>query len=256
MPLADFFRSKVPLTPTDPNKPTNQQTPLSKGQQEQQIRQAKERKPNDPLDTGSKDFAEAGDSNTKNPLDSFAGMYDNKVRTAEETPPVFALDPTLLKNAASQLNFSSHVTPELVQKLQSGDATAVAEAFNELGRQVYQTTMSHSSTLTDKFVGARMAHDRKGLGQSVHSVLTANSLAKLAEQNPTLKEHVTEIGDKIASKYPDATPDWIAEQTKNYFVTVAKQLDPSLTPKQKGADGKDAEEDINWEEWMTAGSKN
>lgn len=249
MAIADFFRTKPQTSQSQPNQQGQPASPNA------QVTQAKAAQPNQPLDTTSKDFAAAGDQIPKNPLDSFTGMYDTKSRGTDEVPPVFALDPASLRTAASQLNFSAHVTPELAQKLQSGDATAVADAFNELGRQVYQTTMSHQSTLTDRFVNARMTHDRKGLGQSVHSVLTANSLAKLADQNPVLKEHVTEIGDKIASKYPDATPDWIAEQTKNYFVTMAKQLDPSLDATEV-AKKKDKEEDINWEEWMSAGIKN
>ena len=245
MAIADFFRTKPQPQPNPQGQQPNPASPSPNAQ----VQQQKTAQPNQPLDTTAKDFSAAADQTPKNPLDSFAGMYDNKAKTADETPPVFALDPASLRTAASQLNFSSHVTPELVQKLQSGDATAVADAFNELGRQVYQTTMSHSSTLTDRFVGARMAHDRKGLGQSVHSVLTANSLAKLADKNPRLKEHVTEIGDKISSQFPDATPDWIAEQTRSYFVTIAKQLDPSLDPTEV-ASKKAKDDDIDWEKFV------
>lgn len=254
MALADFFRSAKPsesaATPPGPNSPPapNASTVVA----------AAKAKPGT-VDTTQTDFNAAADptknadGSPKNPLDSFKGMYDAKDTSADAKPPKFALDPASLETAAKSLKFSSHVTPELAQKLQSGDATALAAAFDELGRSVYQTVMSHQSTLTDRFVDARMSHDRKGLGQSVHSVLTANSLAKLAEKNPVLKEHVTEIGDKIASKFPDATPDWIAEQTRNYFLTVAQQLDPSLGKPAKTVEDQNA--DINWEEWISAGAK-
>lgn len=256
MALADFFRKPAA------SQPAAQQQGGQQPNQDQQIAAAKQKKPNDPLDTNKKDFGEAGTEggtnagSQKNPLDSFAGMYDTTANKAGEIkPPVFALDPTALATASQSLKFSSHVTPELAQKLQSGDPAALAEAFDAVGRQVYQTVMSHQSTLTDRFVAARMDHDRKGLGQSVHSVLTANSLAKLAEQNPVLKEHVQEIGDKIASKFPDASPEWIANQTKEYFVTMAKQLDPSLDSTKVAAQ-REAETGTDWAKWLAADQKN
>lgn len=258
--IMDFFRS-TPAPTNQPTKAGDTQGGTVVGADGKPIPPAGDPKAGGAQNTTVQDFAKAGtegknaDGSPKNPLDSFKGMYDNVPMGDDAKPPVFALDPKALETAASSLKFSSHVTPELAAKLQSGDPVAIAAAFDAVGRQVYQTVMSHQSTLTNRFVDARLSHDRKGLGQSVHSVLTANSLAKLAENNPTLKEHVQEIGDKIASKYPDATPDWIADQTKNYFVQMAKQLDPSLDSAKVDKEKKQAA-DINWEDWINAGVKN
>ena len=253
MSLADYFRTK-PAAST-PNAQQQQQTPkpgVAPGTDPNALGKKQ--------DTTNADFKVAGeeglneDGSPKNPLDSFAGMYDNKSIADGDKPPVFALDSKALESAAQSLQFAPKITPELAQKLQVGDPEALAEVLNAVGRQAYQTAMSHQSVLTDNYVNARLSHDRKGLGQSVHSVLTANKLEQLAEKNPVLKEHVREIGGKIADKYPEASPDWIAEQTRNYFVNIAIQLDPTLGGAKPAVRG-NPDEEVDWAKWISAGNK-
>jgi len=167
-----------------------------------------------------------GDKKSTNPLDQFKGLFDNANTSGASKAPEFQLDPEAVKKLVQSMSFSDHVTPELAQKLQSGDATAMKEAFDILGRQTYSRIFEHLPVLTDKFINARLAHERQGLGGSVKQELTKNNLEKLAANNPVLKEQLDSIASRILGKYPDATPDWIAEQTSKYFMDVAKSLNP------------------------------
>lgn len=272
MDMMSMFRR----TPAQMNAQSQVTNAGGKPQQQQQPQRQGNPDPNNVNNvnnSGQQDFNNAGNmggdgnssgndgKNTQNPLDAFKGMfYNDNSGGNKDAPPVFQIDPKVLEDVAGKLSFAQ-VTPELAQKLQSGDPTALQQTLDDLGRRVYSTAVQHLSSLTDKFVTARTEHDRKGLGQSVRSELTSNRLSQLAENNPVLKEHVTSVGSMLASKYPDASPDWIAEQTKSYFVTMAKQLDPSLNAAasgNKGADGGGGggqPENVDWASWLSQGPK-
>lgn len=172
---------------------------------------------------------------SKNPLDIFDGMWDNKPKEGEKAvAPAFALDPEALKKVTEQLSFAPQLTPELLEKFKEGDAKTISDVLNSVGRQSYTTLMQHLPALTDKFVAARLDHDRAGLGRSVRESLTANSLEKLASKNPVLKQQLDTVVTRLYDKYPDATPDWVAEQATKYFSDIARELNPEAFKPREG----------------------
>lgn len=192
-----------------------------------------------------------------NPLDIFSGLFQNDPSKPSDTAPAFSLDPEALKKVTEGLNFAGQLTPETLEKLKSGDPETVSGVLNSLGRNVYGTLMQHMPALTDKFVGARLEHDRKGLGREVKSTLTQQSLETLAAGNPVLKQQMEVISSQLLEKFPDATPDWISGKTKEYFVELAKVLDPTLkaTPedktKPKSSSDLSQNPDFEWAKYLT-----
>lgn len=241
-----FFSKPAAKAPTTPQGQQQQQPPAKPGQGQQP--------------PANQQSGQAGGvENLPNPMDAYAKMFDNTATGEAKVAPKFAIDPEVLGKVSGGLSFSDHVTPDFLTKIQSGDIQAVKDAFDGVGRSVYSTVMGHSSTLTDRFVDARLSHDRSGLDQSIRTSLTKNSLSKLAEGNPALAQQVNAIGEQLLSAHPDATPEWIEQQTKNYFITVAKQLDPTLAGKLSdegtGQRGQ-AQPDINWGEYLTGKKSN
>jgi len=163
---------------------------------------------------------------SKNPLDVFDGLWDNTNKSGTVDAPSFSLDPEALKTVAGKLSFAPQLTAEQLEKFKTGDPETIAALLNETGRQAYTSLMQHIPALTDKYVTARLQHDRAGLGRSVRTELTVNSLEKLASKNPVLKQQLDRVVAGLYEKYPDATPDWVAEQSTKYFVDIAKQLSP------------------------------
>ena len=198
--------------------------------------------PNNP-DGGSK----------KNPLDAFKNLWSNDPNKSDGKPPAFNLDPTKLSELTKSLDFSSHVTPELAQKLQSGDVNTLKEALNTLGQSVYGTVFQHMPQLTESYVGARLEHDRKGLGHSVKSTLTKQSLSKLAADNPVLQKQLEMIGEELLKNHPDADPDWIAGQAQEYFVSIAKSVSPDSFKGPNDSNDKNKQQDGSFDfgAWMT-----
>jgi hypothetical protein len=216
------------------------------------LRKAPVKDPNSPenLDPNDK---------SKDPLAVFDGIWDTKAKTdAESKVPSFSLDPDALKKVAEQLQFAPQLTPELLAKFKEGDVETIGQILNATGRQAYATLMSHIPTLTDKYVTARLDHAQAGLGRSVSQKLTANSLEQLASKNPVLRQQMDKVVEALYDKYPDATPDWVAERTKEYFVHIAKMLNPEAF---KGAtDGGDPnnppqDQDQDWLKYLTSETK-
>jgi hypothetical protein len=162
------------------------------------------------------------------PLDMFAGLFDNTNKTGDDAQPSFSLDPEKLQKIAGQLDFTGQLSPEDIEGLKSGDPAKTAAILNRTGQNAYSMLMQHLPALTEKFVTARLEHSQSKLGGQVKSTLTKQALEKLAANNPILKQQMETISEELLGKFPDATPDWIAEQTKAYFVEMARVVSPDL----------------------------
>lgn len=197
------------------------------------------------------------------PLAAFSKIFDNPDESTVKKPPSFKLDPTVIKGAADSLNFSEALTPEILAKLKAGDDSGYVELANALGRKIYSQSLEHSSALTDRFVSLRSEHDQSNLGRQMNSHLAKNSLESIAASNPTAKKMLDFIADGIVRTNPDATPEFIAEQTPKFFLELAKLTNPdAFDPEKNGASGgngqggnqKNKGKDIDWNAWLTDGS--
>lgn len=185
---------------------------------------------NDPNNFKNKegDANDTSKQSQKNPLDIFDGLFTIQDKDGTATPPAFSLDPESLTKIASSLDFVGQMQPELVEKLKTGDPETLKTTLNSLGQNAYVTLMRHLPALTEKYVNARLEHSQKGLGKSVKQTLTQQALNKIAADNPVLKQQAEIISGFLLEKYPDADPDWLAEQTGEFFVQTAKVLKPDL----------------------------
>ena len=175
--------------------------------------------------------------NLPNPTDVYAKLFKNDPEATNKTkPPTFSLDPAAVTKAASSLDFSKHITPEMTAKFANGDFSGMVDLLNGVGRQAYEHALTHSSGLTGHFMETRLAHDRSGLDQSVVGVLDKNSLSKLAEKNPALQSQIEVIGKEFRRLMPDASSEEIGKQVIGYFTDIASMVNPDAFTK-KPADG-------------------
>lgn len=182
-----------------------------------------------------------------NPLDAYAKLFDNSGKKAD-VPPSFALDPKVLGDAASSLNFTQNIPQELMAKATSGDANALIEMMNLVGRQAYQHSLSHSSALTDRFVAARSEFDLKGVGAKVTGALTNAALADAPNyQHPVVKAEFTRIANAFQGQNPDASPAEIATATKAYMQDLHKAMNPTQQSNTAAT-----EQTTDWEKWMNS----
>ncbi len=198
---------------------------------------------------------QSGDGKPPNPLAAFEKMFDNSTNTETAKPPSFKIDPEVVTKYTEGLDFSDSLTPEILAKLKSGDDSGYKDLVNSLGRKMARTSLESHTALTERFVDARSQHDRSGLGKSINSQLTKNSLEKLAANNPLVKKQLDVVAEELMKSNPDATPEWIAEQTPKYFLEMARQTNPeafkNMMENSSSANSKDKQSNVDWDEWLS-----
>lgn len=179
-----------------------------------------------------------------NPLDSFSKMWDTPTTESDVTPS-FTLDPKVLDTVSSQQDFMKGIPPELMQRAQGGDFNAMMEIMQHTTRNAYKSALEHSGLLTDKFVGAREAHNEKGFSRKVKGELTQGELANTPNySHPTVRKQLTDIASKLQAQHPDASPQEIAQMSKDYLQELVNAINPpkdeAITNATKGPTDWDA----------------
>lgn len=226
--IAQYFRTPAEMSPIP-----GQQTQQSQQNQQQQGN-GQQQQGNQPQGAGNQ--GATNDPETmQNPLDVYKGLWSDAAPTGPDgkpiqpkEPPAFKLDPKTISEAAGKIDFMSGLPDDVTAKLQQGtiDSDVLSQVVNHVGRNAYARAMEHNSTLTDRFVGMRLNHEQQGLPGQVNKLLAKSKvLANPAIQaNPALREHYDHITERLATKFPDQSADWIAEMANKYFADMVKAL--------------------------------
>jgi len=193
-------------------KPTGQVKPVNDGMQSLDPNAGQQQQKKEPSD----------------PLAAFEKIFDNTPDKDAPKAPSFKLTPEVLKQASESLDFSDVVPQDFRERFDKNDPSAMSDLVNGLARKLYSTTLDHSSILTDRFVGQRSEHDRRGLGSEVTKTLAKNNLKSIASKSPVAAKQIEQIHDAIIAKNPDATPEFVQEQTEEYFRQIALVMFPEL----------------------------
>jgi len=186
----------------------------------------------------------AGISNDpKSVLDSHADLYTPSTTT--DNVPEFNLASDKLDGVVKSQDFMKDLDPAIMQRLQSGDMTALSDAMNHVGRNAYKAALTHGSTLTGKFVEARFGHADKGLDGRIKSSQLNDHLSRTPNfSNPVVKQQLTDIVTRLQQKHPDAPYEEVIEEGKRILGEVANSINPK-TPDPKAAEATD------WEDYMS-----
>lgn len=203
--------------------------------------------PNQNSGNGTNNQTNGTNNQQLDPMDAYAKLFDN-ANTNQEAAPSFNLDDKTLDQVATNLDFTTGIDPELMQKATGGDVQALIQLMQQTQRNTYKTLMKHNSVLTDKFVGARESHNEKALGSKVRNELTVNELAGAPNyKHPVVRKQLTEIAQKMQAANPDASPQEIATAARQYITDLYKAMNPedsSSKPNQQ--DGGP----VNWDSYF------
>lgn len=170
------------------------------------------------------------------PFDKYKGMFDNTANA--EKVPAFTLDDKILGDAAGAQDFMKGISPDLVQRATSGDTAALMQMMQEVARNGYKASLSHSGRLTESYVGAREGYNDKGFSKKVRGELTVNALTGTPNfKNPVVREQLTRIANDLQRQHPDAAPEEIAGMAKDYITELSKAIAPPAKEEGKAANG-------------------
>lgn len=233
MSIMDMFRTAPASNPSNPNPNVPQDT-AAKPPEGGTPQQKAEQNVNDPA------------KSSENPLDVYQKMFDNASKNSEIQAPSFSIDPTVLTDVSSKMDFTKGINPELVQKASSGDAAAMMEMIKAVGQNAYRASLEHATKLTDTHLGQRAEFDAKRLAKGVKDQLTSDALSSNVNTNhPVVKAELNRIAREFAasSEYADASPQQIASAAQKYLNDLHSAMNPADPSKDKNGDAKPAEID-------------
>ena len=187
---------------------------------------------------------------TQNPFDSYQKMFDNAAKNSAIEAPSFSLDPKIVADVASKMDFTKGLNPELIQKATSGDAASMMQLIQEVGRNSYRASLEHATKLTDTHLGQRSEFESKRVKEGVRSQLTSDALSQGSDTNanlnhPVVKAELNRIAKSFANspEYADASPQEIAKAAKQYMTDLHNALNPADPKKDKDGQPKKGEID-------------
>jgi hypothetical protein len=190
---------------------------------------------------------------TQNPLDVYAKVFDTAAKNSDiQAPPSFSLDPKVIGDVASKMDFTKGLNPEVMAKATSGDAAAMMELIQQVGRNAYSASLEHTTRLTDTHLGQRSEFESKRTRNDVRSSMTAEAFASNANlQHPVVKKELNRIAADFAKspEYADATPKQIATDALAYFNEIHAAMNPADPTKTPAGKAKAAE--FDYVEYLT-----
>lgn len=246
MNVMDFFKAKPAASTTVANT-----DPQGQG--------------NKPADPPAKTVIETNPNSPakseENPLDLYAKLFQNAATASDIQAPSFSLDPKIIAEVSSKMNFTQGINPELVQNAKAGDAAAMIELIQEVGRNSYRAALEHTTKLTDTHLTQRADFDGKKLVKGVRDQLTSDALSSGSDTNINLNHPVirAELNAKAkllsnSPEYAEASPQEIAKAAKQMLVDIYSAVNPA--PKAKSARGQGGDDSgFDYAEYILGGKR-
>ena len=183
-----------------------------------------------------------------NPFDAYQKLFENAASNSNIEAPRFSLDPTVVADVSSKMDFTKGINPELVQKATNGDAAAMMQVMQEVGRSAYRASLEHTTKLTDTHLGQRAEFESKQVQRGVKDQLTSDALASNANLNhPLVKAEVNRLAKQfsMSAEYADASPQQIAKAALQYFNDLHSALNPASSSSKEKSGG-----EVDYVKWL------
>lgn len=183
----------------------------------------------------------------ENPLDAYAKMFDNAAKNSGIQAPDFALDPKLVNDVASKMDFTKDLPPELMENALKGDVKALLGVIQATSQNAYKAALSHGTALTDTFVKNSAEYNNKQMKSGVRGELTTQALSDAPNfDHPVIRQELIRVAEQFAKANPDAPPQEIAASAKQYMTDIASALNPKAPAKPEANGERD------WMKYLSA----
>lgn len=174
-------------------------------------------------------------------------------KPAEQTNQPAPVDPQKLMEAASKVDFSKIVTPEMIQKIAGGGEDA-ATAFVQAMNLTAQTVYGQSAVTTAKIVEQAVSQAREQfIAEIPNHIRNQNIRGRVFEENPAFSNPaiaplIEAQVQQLSSKFPKATPAELNVMAKEYLQGMAALISP---PKAAASgNGQTGKGETDWDSYM------
>jgi len=184
------------------------------------------------------------------PLENFKDLWqttDNKEGEQQQPP---SLDPEALKKAVSRIDFSSAVSPEVIEQVTAGGENA-AQAFAQALSSVAQQAVMQSTLVSHKLAEQAAQRAREEALKEIPSIVKKQGVAdSLTSANPlfsdpAVKPVLESVQQQLTVKYPEATASELTKMAQDYVLAMSKAFAP---PQETNTQQQQTETD--WEKFL------
>lgn len=187
----------------------------------------------------------------QNPLDIYTKLMEDAAKNTDTQAPVFKLDPKVLGEVSSKMDFTASVDPALMQKAMQGDVQALLQVMQTTNQNAYKAALEHSSALTDTFINKRSDFESQQINKGVKTQLTHQSLSEAPNYNhPAVKNELNRVAEQFSRANPDQSPQEIAKAAQKYIQDLAAALNPKSAPAKDTATTTNGE--MDWSKYLSA----
>lgn len=171
---------------------------------------------------------------SKSPMDQFADVFkiepkkDEKGNIIQEPSgdePFFSMDREKFEAAVNGMEFIPKTAAEALQKVQSGDLSALPELMNHVMRFGYTQQTQLSQQMMEDLGRSVQARINDRVPEVVNTLGVKNLLAGNAQlSHPAIQPVANALATQIRAKYPNATAQEVQEQVVNYLKTLGTQF--------------------------------
>lgn len=184
----------------------------------------------------------------QNPLDIYSKMFDNAANNSDIQAPTFKLDPKVLGDVSSKMDFTRGINQEILSKATNGDVSALMDIIKTVGQNAYKASLEHSTSLTDTFLTQRGEFEGKQVAKGVKNQLTSNELSNAPNySHPVVKAELNRVAAQMSAANPDASPQEIAKAAQQYI----NDLSSALNPKTSSNSPSNGNGDFDWTKYLT-----
>lgn len=206
---------------------------MSQPQQEPQAPQ--QQAPQTPQD-GSGTGEEGPNQGQVSGLEAFKDLWDNSTEgnegddlSAYDPSASLNVDPEAIQQAVSQIDFSQVLDPQTLSQISEGGEQAqqaFAKSMNSLAQHVFSQSMIANATLVKQALGkSTEAFDRRAQQLVRHSDVSKEvQNANPAFKHPSAKPIVESMQYQLQRKYPQASPQEIAQKAQQWFEEFANEM--------------------------------
>lgn len=171
--------------------------------------------------------------------------------------PNLSIDPNKLAEAVSRMNFTSSLTPDLMQKALSGDQAAFSQAINQAAQTAFAQSLQAASKMTEHALAQQAVSFKALLPNEVKKMQIGDSLTleNPVFANPTIQPFVTMLRDQLAVKYPAATGAELTGMAKGLFSELAAEIqkpEQAAQQKTKQQTSAAADKGVDWDNFFAS----
>lgn len=198
-----------------------------------------------------------GSTAPPSPLEKHKDLWEDDANSGTNTgfqqPNV---DPQKILEAAKTVDFSKVLDQESLAAVAAGGENAVAALVKVLNSHA-QAVYGQAAVAADKIVTARLEAAQNGFqGNLPRLIRDQQAKQSLFEENPafanpTVAPVVEAIADRLAVKYPKATPSELKAMAKEVLQGTAQTINPGYTPDNSRSRQAPKDDSPNWADYLT-----